>query len=67
MSDHYLSGNFITLSYAEETKFYNHKDSYNNKQNANSKLENRHEPRGNAWGQPAKEIKEAQDVSGLCI
>lgn len=40
LSDHYVSGIPITLSYIEDTKFYNDKNSNNNKQNAESKLDN---------------------------
>ena len=43
MRNHYPGGAFITLSQAEETKFYNSENSYNNKQNAKTKLENRSE------------------------
>lgn len=39
LSARYLGGILITLSYREDTKFYNDKNSNNNDQNADSKLE----------------------------
>lgn len=57
MSNHYLSGVFVTSSYTKGTKFYNSKDFYN-KQNAKCNLENRSEPGGNTWVQPAEDIEE---------
>lgn len=41
-----------------KTEFYNSNIFCNNKQNDKPNLENRSEPGGNTWGQPAEDIKE---------
>lgn len=52
LSDHYVGGVFITLSYTEETKFYNDQNSNNYKQNAESKSED--------WPEPGRHSQDKQ-------